>query len=99
MNVEPNSRLRLAGVGATDHRLELARGTMNAFIWAPPRLFFVDTPSATAVDLGCAYTLTVDDLGNGELHVMTGYVALADGSRKKCPFWDGSGAGTCTPSA
>jgi anti-sigma factor RsiW len=49
VNVEPNSRLRLVGVAATDHRLELARGTMSAFIYAPPRLFFVNTPSATAV--------------------------------------------------
>ena len=36
---------------------------MSARIWAPPRLFYVNTPSAVAEDLGCAYTLEVDDLG------------------------------------
>jgi hypothetical protein len=82
VNVEPNSRLRLMGVAATDHRLELSRGAMSALIWAPPRLFFVDTPAATAVDLGCAYTLHVDDDGNGELRVTAGAVALEDGKRK-----------------
>jgi hypothetical protein len=81
VNVEPNSRLRLMGVAATDHRLELARGTLSAFINAPPRIFFVDTPSATAVDLGCAYTLTVNDAGDGELRVTSGYVALEDHGR------------------
>lgn len=82
VNIEPNSRLRLAHASATDHRLELARGELSAFIWAPPRLFFVDTPSATAVDLGCAYTLRVDDAGGSELRVSSGYVALEHAGRE-----------------
>ena len=45
-------------------------------IWAPPRLFFVDTPAGVAADLGCAYTLEVDDHGDGLLHVTSGWVAL-----------------------
>lgn len=101
VNVEPNSRLRLVGMAETNHRLELARGTMSAFIWAPPRLFFVNTPSATAIDLGCAYTLTVDDVGNGELHVSSGYVALEEGGRDSiirmgmmCLMRQGVGPGT-----
>lgn len=101
VNIEPNSRLRLVGTSATDHRVELARGTMSALIWAPPRLFFVDTPSATAVDLGCAYTLAVDDNGNGELRVTSGYVALEHDGRETvipagqmCATRRGSGPGT-----
>jgi hypothetical protein len=76
VSLEPNSRLRLVKASATDHRLELARGKISAFIWAPPRLFFVQTPFATAIDLGCAYTLEVDDRGAGTLEVTSGYVAL-----------------------
>jgi FecR protein len=76
VEIEPNTRLRLLKARATEHRIALARGTMHATIWAPPRLFFVDTPSATAVDLGCAYTLTVDDNGAGLLHVTHGWVAF-----------------------
>jgi hypothetical protein len=49
---------------------------MSALIWAPPRLFFVDTPSAVAADLGCAYTLEVDDAGGSLLRVTAGWVAL-----------------------
>ena len=76
VEIEPNTRVRLVKARATEHRIALARGTMHATIWAPPRLFFVDTPSATAVDLGCAYTLTVDDTGAGLLHVTHGWVAF-----------------------
>jgi anti-sigma-K factor RskA len=82
VTVDSNSRLRLTGTTATEHRLELKRGKLSALIYAPPRIFFVDTPSATAVDLGCAYTLEVDDHGDGELHVTTGYVALEHGGRE-----------------
>lgn len=101
VSVEPNSRLRLVGMAATDHRLELARGTMSAMIFAPPRLFFVNTPSATAVDLGCAYTLTVADNGDGELHVTSGFVSLEDRGRESiirtgmmCLTRNGVGPGT-----
>lgn len=76
VEIDPNTRVRLVETKATEHRLELAYGKMSARIWAPPRLFFVDTPSAVAADLGCAYTLEVDDQGAGLLHVTSGWVAL-----------------------
>jgi hypothetical protein len=49
---------------------------MQAIIWAPPRQFYVDTPSAVAVDLGCAYTLEVGEDGQGLLSVVAGWVAF-----------------------
>lgn len=101
VRLEPNSRLRLVNAAATDHRLELARGSLSALIWAPPRLFFVETPAATAVDLGCAYTLSVDDDGHGVLEVTAGYVALDRGERESivpagmaCRMERGRGPGT-----
>ena len=72
----PGSRLRLLGADASEHRLSLERGTMHASIDAPPRYFLVQTASALAVDLGCAYTLTVDERGNGVLIVEEGEVEL-----------------------
>jgi hypothetical protein len=74
VEVEPGSRVRLVQARATENRLALDRGTIHALISAPPRLFFVNTPSAVAVDLGCAYTLHVDDLGVGLLRVTFGWV-------------------------
>lgn len=76
VEVQPDTELRLVSAKATDHRLDLKRGAIRARIWAPPRLFFVDTPSATAVDLGCQYELQVDDNGDGEVYVTVGWVAL-----------------------
>ena len=76
VEIDENTRVRLLETHATEHRLELARGKMSARIWAPPRLFFVDTPSAVAADLGCAYTLEVDDQGASLLRVTSGWVAL-----------------------
>ena len=76
VDIDENTRVRLVETAPTEHRLELARGKMSATIWAPPRLFFVNTPSAVAADLGCAYTLEVDDHGVGKLRVTSGWVAL-----------------------
>lgn len=80
--VDPESRLGLVSTHETEHRMRLERGTIHAEVNAPPRLFVVETPSATAVDLGCTYTLAVDDDGNGRLHVTFGYVSLERDGRE-----------------
>jgi hypothetical protein len=76
VQIDPGSRVRLVEAKTDEHRLALARGKMQAFIWAPPRQFYVDTPSAVAVDLGCAYTLEVGEDGQGLLNVIAGWVAF-----------------------
>lgn len=82
VEVLPGSQLRLVAARPDAHRLALARGTIYAEVTAPPRLFVVETPSATAVDLGCAYTLEVDSTGASRLHVTAGYVELSGGGRR-----------------
>lgn len=76
VDIEPDSRLRLLVATANEQRLALDRGTIHAFIWAPPAQFVVDTPAANAVDLGCQYTLHVDTTGAGLLTVQMGWVAF-----------------------
>jgi FecR protein len=76
VNVEPNTRLRLVARGSGHNRLALDLGTIHAYIWAAPGLFTVDTPSAVAVDLGCSYTLHVDDSGAGLLRTTLGWVGF-----------------------
>lgn len=82
VDVKPGTRLRLVQARATDHRLALERGSIYAQVDAPPRLFFVETPAGTAVDLGCAYALDVDSLGNGTLRVTAGYVEFSWSGRR-----------------
>ena len=101
VDIEENSRVRLLQTRADEHRLELLRGKMSARIWAPPRLFFVDTPSAVAADYGCAYTLEVQDDGSSLLHVTSGWVAMESKDRESlvpmgasCKTRPGVGPGT-----
>src|SRR5688572_2544300 len=101
VDIDENTRVRLLETQPTEHRLELARGKMSARIWAPPKLFFVDTPSAVAADLGCEYTLSVDDKGDGRLSVKSGWVALQTKERESvvpqgasCETQIGTGPGT-----
>lgn len=101
VDIGPNSRVRLVGTRATEHRLALQRGRLHAVISAPPRLFIVETPSATAIDLGCSYTLEVDDAGRSVLHVTSGWVELALKERESivpagaiCVTEPGKGPGT-----
>jgi hypothetical protein len=75
-DIGPGSRLQVVRAAGTEHRLSLLRGVLHARIWAPPRFFLVETPSAVAVDLGCIYTLAVDSLGAGVLRVESGEVDL-----------------------
>jgi hypothetical protein len=79
--VDPNTKLRLLVTKSDEHRVSLERGRVEAQTWAPPRLFIVDTPSATAVDLGCQYTLEVEKDGGSLLHVKLGMVSLENHGR------------------
>jgi hypothetical protein len=76
VDVERNSRVRLLETNKHRKRILLEVGTIRATIWAPPGEFVVDTPSAVAVDLGCAYTLQVAPDGSGTLHTSLGWVGF-----------------------
>jgi hypothetical protein len=101
VEVEANSRVRLIAAKPNEHRLSLAEGEISAVVSAPPRLFFVDTPASTAVDLGCAYKMKTDASGAGLLRVTAGWVALDWKGRESlvpagasCRTKSGTGPGT-----
>ena len=101
VSVEPGTRVRLISVRDGDHRLKLERGTLRAIIWAPPGQFFVETASSTAIDLGCAYALTMDDEGAGLVTVLVGWVGFEWRGRESfipagsmCATRPGKGPGT-----
>jgi hypothetical protein len=102
VDVEPNTRLQVIEARGREHRMSLTRGLIHARIWAPPKLFFVNTPSATAVDLGCEYTLEVDEGGGGLIRVSLGWVSF-EGSGRESFIPEGAvgrtrpGAGPGTP--
>ena len=103
LDVEPGSRLRLVQTDRGEHRVALDHGGLRAFIWAPPRRFFVETREALAVDLGCAYSLHVDATGAGWLKVAFGWVSFFSPSTDlevyvpagaACVLRPGQGSGT-----
>jgi hypothetical protein len=101
LTVHPDSRMQLLASGPQSQRMRLEKGLIEAVITAPPRLFVVDTPSAAAIDWGCAYTLAVDGDGGGVLAVTMGFVALERDFRRvlvpsgaTCRMRPGVGPGT-----
>jgi len=76
IDVDPGTRLRLLTMGKSLKKVALDRGTIHAYIWAPAGQFVVETPSAVTVDLGCAYTLHVDDSGAGVVRTTMGWVGF-----------------------
>ena len=93
--VDPNTRMQLVQAGEHEHRMALSQGTIHARIWAPPKIFFVNTPSATAIDLGCEYTLQVDMNGAGLIKVTLGWVSFEGHGRES--FIPDGAVGTTRP--
>ncbi len=101
VSLEPGAEAAVLESKPGRERLDLRAGTMRALIWAPAREFVVETPAATAVDLGCQYTLTVDRMGEGLLEVETGWVSFEHRGREsfipagaRCRTRRGAGPGT-----
>lgn len=80
---EPDAKVRVVRMDDTLHSLRLDRGTIHASITsaARPRLFQVETPAATCIDLGCHYSLSVDSRGVTHVKVDTGRVLFDHGAR------------------
>lgn len=82
IDIEPNTRVRLIATRAGRHRIALQSGMIAVRLWAPPGTLSVDTPSATAIDLGCAFTVQADEKGSGLLRVASGWVQFQLDDRK-----------------
>jgi ferric-dicitrate binding protein FerR (iron transport regulator) len=75
----PETRVTLLEDARSRQQLRLSYGTLHADITAPPYVFLVLTPSAYALDMGCAYTLIVHRDGSGLIHVTAGWVEFQHG--------------------
>src|SRR5947209_6751407 len=79
IEVSPHTTVRLIQSSHDRYLLDLREGSIYATTSSPPGVFIVNTPKASAVDLGCEYTLAVDPSGAGALHVTAGWVDLRYG--------------------
>jgi hypothetical protein len=103
VQVDAGARVQVVRIREDENRLRLEEGTVHARISAStrPRFFQIETPATNCVDLGCAYTLTVDAAGNAVVRVDYGRVSFEDGAREVyvpagavCAAEKGRGAGT-----
>jgi hypothetical protein len=103
ITLEEGTRLQVHRLAADEARLFLERGALEAKVSgaARPRFFQVATPASVCVDLGCRYTLRVDEHGDAVVRVMTGRVAFENGGREvyvpalaTCKAYKDRGAGT-----
>lgn len=76
VRLEPGARLLARDAEPGRHRFFLERGSLTASITAEPGAFGVDTPAGSSVDLGCLYTLDVDERGDTTLAVTLGRVSF-----------------------
>ncbi len=83
IDVDPNSRLQLLETKDTGCRIFLQGGKIDARIWAPANHFSVITPSSTAIDLGCTYTIEVDKKGSALLNVTDGKLIIKSGGSEE----------------
>jgi hypothetical protein len=74
IEVQPGSRVRLLSTTAGQHRLAVDRGRIAARLWSPPFTFGFSTPAADAFDVGCAFTMDVDERGAATVRVTSGWV-------------------------
>lgn len=80
--LEPNTKVRIVKTDTGEQRIGLEYGTINANINTKPGTFIVDSKSSEAIDLGCAYTFSVDTGGNGLIYVKAGMVEMNHDGRK-----------------
>lgn len=76
------SAVRIVPSRGDELRMAVDRGAVRADITAPPGQFVVDTPHATAIDLGCVYALRVSEAGDAVLTVESGWVLLESADRE-----------------
>jgi len=83
-SLDPGSRLQARRIGDDVAQLYLDNGRMNAFVYldAHPRFVQTRTPATNCVDLGCKYTLTVNEAGDSVVEVTMGRVAFEDNGRE-----------------
>ena len=81
LEVQPGARVRLDHARDRESLFYLARGRVDASILAPPEAFQIGTQAGLSVDLGCEYSLEVDDAGVTHIDVYSGQVAFEAADR------------------
>jgi len=80
--IEPNTKIIFVKAADGNNRIAVEYGTISANMIASPKSFFVEMPSAVAVDLGGEYKMTIDSAGDGLVYVKSGKVEVQSPNRE-----------------
>lgn len=82
LQLAQDTRVHLMETRGGRHQVMLDVGRIDATVWAPPGQFAVRSGAADIIDLGCAFTLSRDAEGRGELQVRSGWVQYELGTQE-----------------
>lgn len=80
--IAPQSEIKLAAFNKKEYRLYIKTGKISAKTWSPPHFFKIEIPSGEVIDLGCAFSLEVNNDNTSELQVFSGWIGLKTGNEK-----------------
>lgn len=83
VDVDAGSMVKLVDTKESDYKILLKEGKIDARLWHRANHFSVTTPAVTAVDLGCSYTMEVNENGYSFLSVTAGNVLLKSGTKEE----------------
>jgi hypothetical protein len=76
IDIEPQSEIKIIETKSSEYQLVLSKGKISVRTWAAPKLFSIETPSASVKDFGSIYYLSVDEKSITKLQVKTGWVLI-----------------------
>lgn len=79
--IEPNSKIIFVKGADGNNRISVEYGTIEANMKTDSKTFFVEMPSAVAMDMGGDYKLTIDSTGDGLVYVKSGKVEVQSDNR------------------
>jgi len=80
--IEPNSKIIFIKGVDGNNRISVEYGTIESNMRSNPKTFFVEMPSAIAMDMGGDYKLTIDSTGDGLVYVKSGKVEVQSNNRE-----------------
>lgn len=78
MRIAAGTEMTLNATSSRRHQLQMSRGTVYVRVWSPPGRIKFETPAGEVIDLGCIFTLTIDDERRSHIRVETGWVQMAN---------------------
>lgn len=82
INIEPLSEIQIIETESSEYKLLLTKGKISVITLLAPKLFSIETPSATIKDFGSMYYVTVNNNSSTSLSVKSGWAKMENNNRR-----------------